>query len=112
MSITPDITLYVGIGAIIRVAVVDSVGAVKDLASAEIIFRIGDIRGGTTKLNKAGELVNDGTDGLIQVELTAVDTATLSVRTYDYQIIATDASDNQRVVKEGTVLVKYTLETI
>ena len=106
-----DVTIYTGETANIRVTVVDQAGDPKNLTGATIEFRIGSTRYDTFQLSKAGSLVNDGSDGLIQVDLTTVETAALTNLMWDFQFLATDSDSDVQVVKEGLIDVKPVLPT-
>jgi hypothetical protein len=107
MTINADVRIHQGEDVIIKVAVLDELGAVKDLAGATVVFRMGDIRAPSAAFAKAGALTTDGTDGLIQVTLTDIETAAFDVLTYDFQFIITDAAGAIQVVREGTMDVQY-----
>ena len=109
---TADRTIYKGETALLREAVLDQDGAVKNLSSATVSFRIGNVREVEFVFIKVGSLVTDGTDGLIEVSLTVANTNSLSVRQWDYQFIVTDSGSDVQVVKQGVLEVINTLPAV
>lgn len=109
MRTTQDFTIYAGEDMTIRVAVTDESGAVKNLSGATAAFRVGDIRANELAFSKDAAVVGDGSDGLIEVTLTGIESALWDIRTFDYQFVVIDASANRQVVRSGLMDVRYML---
>lgn len=105
----PDVTIYKGETACIRVTILDQDGAPKNMGGAAISFRIGNEREEVFVFAKAGTATNPpGSDGKIQVDLTTVDTllAALTIRQWDFQFMAIDGDGDDQVVFQGILVVR------
>lgn len=105
-----DRIIYKGETAVLRELVLDQDGVVKNLAGGTVDFRIGNERSGEFEFEKAGSLTSDGSDGLIQVDLTIANTNSLEGgREWDYQFIVTDVDGDVQVVTDRVVDVREIL---
>ncbi len=104
-----DVSIHQGEDATIKVTCFDQAGAVKNLVGAVVAFRIGDKRAESFTFAKAGTLPTGGGDGVVQVVLTAAETAALDPQTYDFQFIVTDATSDTQVVFEGEIDIDFVL---
>ena len=103
--------IYSGVQKDLLVTCKTASGTPKDLTSATITYKIGDLYAGTTALTKSvgsGITITDATAGEFTISIDAADTASLA-GTYTHQLKVTDSSGKSDIILTGTVRINSTL---